>query len=156
MRMEESFGSRQRDQLPCGLWSHLAQIPGSSGCDWWDSAEKSRWPPPQRFSIGFSTQSLFCSPNLELLGDKYRLKRRLITVLRVVRQRLLLVAGLTDSVGSKHSEAPGTLDWLAFREQSKFLRDSGAATGCTSAAAPPSRSLIGCSSGWERRRKAAE
>lgn len=31
-----------------------------------------------------------------------------------------MVAGLTDSVCSKHSEAPGTRDWSAF--QSKFLR----------------------------------
>lgn len=50
---------------------------------------KTCWPPPQRFSIGFGTQPLFCSPNLEPLGDKYRLKRRLITVLRVVRQTVI-------------------------------------------------------------------
>ena len=50
---------------------------------------KTCWPPPQRFSIGFGTRSLFSSPNLEPPGAKYRLKRRLITFLRVVRQAVI-------------------------------------------------------------------
>lgn len=50
---------------------------------------KTRGPPPQRVWIGFGTQSLFCSPILESLSDKSRFKRRLITVLRVVRHTVI-------------------------------------------------------------------
>lgn len=54
-----------------------------------DTRWKSRWPQSQPVWIGFRAQSLFYSPNPVPLSDKSRLKRRLITVLRVVRQTMI-------------------------------------------------------------------
>lgn len=83
---------------------------------------KTRSPPPQRLSIGCSTKSLFCSPNLEPLSAKSRLKRRLITVLRVVRKmvighqrsRIQSVVNTASSWGRRLVGVPGG--------PSKFLR----------------------------------
>lgn len=50
---------------------------------------KARLPKPQRVLIGCSEQLYFYSPNLERFSDKSRPKRHLLTVVRVVRQRVI-------------------------------------------------------------------
>lgn len=62
-----------------------------------------------------------------------------------------MVTELTDSVGSKHSEAPGTADWSAFRGPSKFLQipRAGWLHFCPGPALSPSDWLHPCRRGRE-------
>lgn len=57
-----------------------------------------------------------------------------------------MVTALTDSVGSKHSEAPGTADWSVFRRSPVNSSGFRAPAGCSLTLASPPPLLIGCSS----------